>query len=701
MQKEIVKYFQSLSYEEILAQRPGKWGDYELLEPLQYFDEEDIPNMSAAVSELILRSPEHGEMVDYGELYWGLMEYERRSKNYPAALRWAHAGLAYVEQHYPGLNRANWYRDIAEIYLQAGALDDGLAIMARCLEAEPDDTWTYNSLGIFLPDAGLSDLAVEMLDRALERIAEEDPEKIQEQLETLQVEARERAAGEKNRLAEVKPDVLERLRAAMQLSSGPPEGMNAYLPPVDGLFFLDEDGDETLYGQIMAQGKVLAPDLIRLAFDEALRETPALGHAVALLRRLKAEMAIELAELAPWLARAHGDWQRELLTQRAGKIGGYTTDELVAIAADTDYHLLSRTEMVAALRERAQKCPEQRERIVQEMRTLLTRPEAYEADEEAFIGFLIIDIEDMGAKELYPEIETAFAEDRVDPTITGLQSVQETFDLPVTPWPKRREDGLYLLLECKECGRVREHFVQHVMVDTFTQEKVAAGKQVKYDPFVMDREIICPKCGARDQYEVTPLSSLRLMMPDDGLEEWAALLGDQTNEPKFKPHSRVNFFGSVAFNRPMHPLEALDRYKKLIAADSKNVSLYMRMGSLLRTIRRYPQSLEALREGYELGTKDPEDVINLAMAEHDFGDQAVAKELYEETIRLTAAPFTLDPYLLGLADTARRGLKLLKRGKASPWQPDWIEEPESESKPKPSWHRKRRRGRPKKKKGRR
>ncbi len=701
MKNEIVEHFQSLSYQEILAERPGKWGDYELLDALHHFDKEGDRRRSAAVMELILHSPGHSEMVDYGELYLKLMEFERWSKNYPAALRWAHGGLAYEEQHEPGMNRANWYRDIAEICLEAGALDDGLSILTRCLEAEPADIWTYNSMGIYLPDVGLSDLAVEVLSRALERVAEDDPEELQEQLEDFWEKAVEQTASEESRLAEVTPAVLEGLRAAMQLSSGPPEGMNAYLPPVDGLFFLDEDGDETLYGQIMAQGKVLAPDLIRLAFDEALRETPAPGHAVALLRRLKAEMAIELAELAPWLERAHGDWQRELLTQRAGKIGGYTTDELVAIAADTDYHLFSRTEVVAALRERAQKCPEQRERIVQEMRTLLTRPEAYEADEEAFIGFLIIDIEDMGAKELYPEIETAFAEDRVDPTITGLQSVQETFDLPVTPWPKRREDGLYLLLECKECGRVREHFVQHVMVDTFTQEKVAAGKQVKYDPFVMDREIICPKCGARDQYEVTPLSSLRLMMPDDGLEEWAALLGDQTNEPKFKPHSRVNFFGSVAFNRPMHPLEALDRYKKLIAADSKNVSLYMRMGSLLRALHRYPQSLEAFRQGYELGTRDPEDVINRAMAEHDFGDQAMAKELYEETNKLAAEQFSGDPYLLGLADTARRGLKLLKRGKASPWQPDWIEEPESESKPKPSWHRKHRRGRPKKKKGRR
>lgn len=701
MLSETAKYFQSLSYEKILAEPPGKWGDYELLDVLHYFEEEKKPELRAVVSDLILRSPEHSEMVDYGELYWEQMEHERWSKNYPIALRWAHAGLAYEEQHQAGFNRANWYRDIGGIYLQAGALDDGLAILTRCLETEPADLWTYNSMGIHLPDVGLSDLAVEVLVRALERVAEEDPEKLQEQLEDLWVEASERAAGEKSRLTEVKPAVLEGLRAAMRLSSGPPDGMSTYLPPVDALIFLDEEGDEALYAQIMAQGRVLALDLIRLAFDETLRETPAPRHAVALLRRLQADKAVELAELAPWLERAEDEWQRELLTQNAGKIGGFTTDELVAIAAHTDYDLYSRTAMAEALVERAQKCPEQRGRIVQEMRTLLTRPEAYEAEEETFMGFLIGAIEDMGAKELYPEVEAAFAEDRVDLTVTDLQFVQEKWGMPVTPLPERREDGLYLQLSCKECGRVREHFVQHVIVDTFTQEKVADGKKVKYDPFIMDREIVCPKCGARDRYEVTPQSSLRLLMPEGGLEGFTALIRGQTEGLKLRPHPRVQRFGSMAFGRPMHPLEARDQYKRLIAAEPKNVSLYMHLGSLLRTIRHYPQALEAFRKGYELGTNDPEDVINRAMAEHDFGDQALAKELYEETRRLATEQFSGDPYLLELADTAGRGLQLLKRGKASPWQLDWIGETESESKPKPSWHRKRRRGRPKKKKGRR
>lgn len=49
---------------------------------------------------------------------------------------------------------------------------------------------------VTLPEVGLSDLAIEVLDRALERVVEEDPEEFQERFEDLWVEASERAAGE-------------------------------------------------------------------------------------------------------------------------------------------------------------------------------------------------------------------------------------------------------------------------------------------------------------------------------------------------------------------------------------------------------------------------------------------------------------------------------------------------------------------------
>ena len=153
----------------------------------------------------------------------------------------------------------------------------------------------------------------------------------------------------------------------------------------------------------------------------------------------------------------------------------------------------------------------------------------------------------------------------------------------------------------------------------------------------------------------------------------------------------------MAFNRPMHPLEGLERYRKLIAADPQNATLYYRMGMLLRTIRRYPQALEAFRQGYEQSTDNPEFILHLAMAEHDFGDPALAEERYEETIALLERQPMGDPYNFELGQTARRGHRLLKHNKKSPWQPELLEE-ENAGTAKPSWQRKRKKARQPKKK---
>jgi len=705
MEKIDVKHFRSLSPQQILAQPPGRWGDYSLLDVMYYFDEKGDRRREAAVRELILRSPENDEMVDYWDLYFYQVNYARSVGDYAAALRWAYAALAYEEQRQPGLNRANAVCDIADSYLQAGSPDAGLSLYARCLEADPSDIWIYNSLALMLIETNMADLALEVIERALELVAIDDPEQIQEQLSDLLELALEGQAGETRRPAEVTPAVLEKLRMALRPAirpePAPPESSDAYLPPIDSLISPEGDGLETVYQEIIAQAPILAPDLIRMAFDENLGDTPAPDHALAILRRLSAgQMADELAELSSWLDRARGDWHRELLTERAGKIGGYYTDELEAIAADSSCYYIVRVSMVSALAERAQKCPEQRERIVRGMRVLLTRPEAYQAAEETFIAFLIGDMEDLGAKELYPEIEAAFAEDRVDPTIISLRDIQESWGMPVTQPFERPEEGFNLPLQCNDCGRVRYHFVRRVTVDTFSLDQLEAGKKVKYTPFIMDREIVCPKCGARDRYELTPQASFQLMAPAGGFEGLAALLGGQEDAPKWKPDPRVEFIGSMVFNKPMHPLEGLDRYRKLIEANPQNVALYFRMGALLRTIHRYPQALEAFREGYDRGTDNPEFIVNRALAEHDLGDRALARNLYEESIRMLEQQPGDDPDDYENLQVARRGLRLLKRNKPSPWQMAWLggEMPAEE---KPSWYVKRRKGRRSKKKKRR
>lgn len=666
--KDTIEHFKSLSVQQIVSQRPGQWDDSGLLDVLHHFNEQRDFKRAAAIITLILRSPEHSEMVAYDELYFDLMEEERRAKNYPVALRWAYAALAYAEQHdNSALNRANRYRDLAETYLFAGDVNTGLAIFTRCLQADPADIWTYNILGLSLPHAGLNDLAVEVLDQALKRVAKKDPEKLKAQFERLHREAAEKAAAEPSQLSAIDPAVLAGLRAALQLTAGHPAGINVYLPPIDRLITTQEDIPEALRAEIIARGKVLAADLIRLAFDEAYHDTPAPHHAVALLRQLQANQAVELGELKPWLDRADGNWPVELLTRHVGKIGGYTATELETMAADTGYHLYVRSGAVDDLVERAQKDPPQRERVVNFMRMLLTRPEAFNrADEETFIGFLASDALDLDARELYPDIEAAYQEDRVDTSIVDLAYIQQKWKLPVLPLPKRRDDGLYLRLRCTQCGREREHFVQHVAVDLGSQSQKTAGKSIPYDPHVMDREIICPKCGSVDRYELTPMAYLRLVVPTSGLGSLVALFQGDQKKGDFKPHPRVHHFQSLVFGRPMHPLVGLDKYKELAAANPRDAAPHFRMGNLLRTLHRYPQALEAFRQGYALGSDNPEYIVVRAMAEHDFGDRAAAKILYEQVITLASKQMWRNPAVLDLVQTAQEGLKLLAQGKASP-----------------------------------
>jgi hypothetical protein len=153
------------------------------------------------------------------------------------------------------------------------------------------------------------------------------------------------------------------------------------------------------------------------------------------LRALRDTQAAELGELSAWLDRATGDWRNELLTRHCGKVGGYTTPELEAIAADGQYSVYIRSSATESLVERAERQPTQREHIIAFMRTLFTRPEADTAGEETFVGFLIGDVLDLDARELYPEIQRAFAEDRVDTSIITLLDVHDRWGLA----PRRKD----------------------------------------------------------------------------------------------------------------------------------------------------------------------------------------------------------------------------------------------------------------------
>jgi tetratricopeptide (TPR) repeat protein len=497
-------------------------------------------------------------------------------------------------------------------------------------------------------------------------VARHDEENLKDQLTQLRREAAEATTADRS--GEVSPIVLAEFRAALALAlTAEPRADDepeSYLPPVAQLLALGPERDVSLYAAIGAQGKVLIPELIRLAFDTDPQTNFAPTHAVALLRELRDVHAAELGELSAWLDRAQSEGWQDLLTEHCGKIGGYTTSELEAIVSDTGYGAYIRIAASNALVERAQQQPAQRDAVVAFMQILLNRPEAQTAEEEAFVGHLIGDALDLDARELYPDIQRAFAEDRVDPQVLDLAWVHERWGLAPLPRPRPRPDGIYLPLRCTACGRIRIHFVQHVLLDVNTLEKGQRGEAVNHDPHIMDREIVCPKCGAVDRYEMTPLANLRLAGPDNIPALVQSMAGKKPAE--LKPNPRLRYFRSMVFGQPMHPLDGLAEYRRRIMVNPNNAELHLKLGNLLRTLLRPQAALAEHRRAYALDPNNAEIALACGMSEHDFGDRAAAKACYEKTARLELKGGMGIVRSDSLAGTAFEGLDRLKRGLSSP-----------------------------------
>lgn len=660
-EKELIDIFDPLEREQILALPAGKYGDYDLISVSEHFDTSDDRDRETAIHELILRSPEVAEMIAYTELCFQLVDHYRWMKEYLAALQWCYLLIAYSEQHEEGMNRLGNRRDLADTYLAAGEFDTGLLIYTQIIRDRPGDIWAYNILGMDLPDLGLGLLAIEVLDRGLVLVAESDPHGLKNQLRELRSEAVEKVADGSGRMNEVDLDVLAGLREALALPAEVEDAKDElipYPPPVARLLDIGADRDEAIYAEITAMGAILIPALIQLAYDK--ENHTGSHHAIAVLRMMREKYPEEMALLAPWLDQADGNWHVELLSSTMGKVGGYATPALQEFAADTDKAPDIRSSATTALVERARRVPEQYEAIVAFFRTLLTRPEAYQASEENFIARLVGDIVDLEARELYNEIRQVFEEDRLEAGWLDLDYVHMQWDMPRGPATKHRDDGMYLPLICKNCGRKRVHFTEYVLVDINTLNSDDEGKPSKYDAHILDHEIICPKCSSVDQYELTPLANLRMAGPD------AILAGFSNEKPKnFAANPRVLYFRSAAFGKQMHPLDGLDEYRRQITINPNDALLYAKMGSLLRTLMRYPEALEAGRYAYQLDPNNSEILIRLAFHEHDLGDREAARQLYQKIIDQNPgrgiSRYT-DDYSIG----AIEGLRNLKRNRPSP-----------------------------------
>jgi hypothetical protein len=211
--------------------------------------------------------------------------------------------------------------------------------------------------------------------------------------------------------------------------------------------------------------------------------------------------------------------------------------------------------------------------------------------------------------------------------------------------------------------------VQHVTIDITTLNAQLEGEKVPYDPNIMDRPIVCPKCGVIDQYTPDAMTKMRLVM-GNSIENMMAVMTGET-PPNTTPDPFISQVRPQAFGQDMHPLVALDKYKEMAFNKPKDAEPHWRMGNILRMLWRDEQARDAYEHSLKLNPNELFALYSLASTEHDLGNHERALELYQETIRrISPIDMLRDPELMDISLSAAQGIKALEQGLPSVYAQD-------------------------------
>ncbi len=677
---DVIKFFENLTIEEIRTGQFLQYTDRDIVDSLDHFHNTGDTPRFVALIEAVLHSPEHTpDMVGYDELYLDAIAHIVPFRTPEDNIALSYARLAYAVQHgYTWETHNAWYGLILE-YLAAetsGKIEIGLHLVQRYIRsANPKIEQITEIIQFLIEEPTTKAIAEALLDSIHEKVrALNDPERLAFWAAEI-VELQDAARGADDTGPTINPTILDDLADAIAaMPTDEPEELEditfASHSPIDRLADLSPG---MLSDEVLAQAEVVVPELIYLALAPSVSKTSAADQAVVHLQYLWRERLLPLEELAPWLEKAQGNW-RLFLSDRICKVGFLLPDELKALAANVQANSFVRGDAVEVLIEITRRLPDLTEDVKSFIRYLLTRPESRQIPtEEFFITKVIAALLDAPEdwKELQPEVESAFRNDIVDPEIILVEDVEDEWHVHLdAPRLPQRSDGEYVLLKCKKCGRARYHFVKNILLDLGSLDKISEGETLKYDPFIMDHEIVCPKCGARDAYEVSPLQSFRLFS--------LAFADDQPadkNNPLFllseiakKSGSKLRIrkaYSAGLNEEKIHPLELRDRYLTRTWRGPQNPQNYLAMANIYKNLFRDEQALEMARKAYELGPNDVEIILLRAMAEHDAGDKEIARKLYQKVIEMVV-PSHRSSSIETMA-IAREGLRNLKRGQPSPW----------------------------------
>jgi tetratricopeptide (TPR) repeat protein len=443
------------------------------------------------------------------------------------------------------------------------------------------------------------------------------------------------------------------------------------------LLSMGQPDEDTDYRQLAEPMADYVSDLIQMALDDDLNQReeddPAVWaplHAMYILGELGAAEAAEpLSQCLGW----EDEWVREALPKIYAGLGPVAVPTLETYLEDTTHDVWGRIRAVDSLATIGQAHDTERDAIVRYLTDYLDRPTADDnADEELLTTFAISGLADLEASEAYPAIKRAFDEDRVDLQVICLEDVEVDFGMrPKPDYDKLeppQEPGVRLALKCKACGRERSYLFPKVYCDLGTVRN--KKKLAKYGPIIIPQSVVCSKCGAVDQYELSGLGQVAIMA--DLLSQTVPELRGFRQEDQ-----RVQYMQFEAMGRKMHPLEAIERYQAKIARHPDDSDLYVGYGNVLRFLGRFKEAMAQYQRAQELDPLNPSGYMEMAILEIKQRNRMQATRLLDQVIEVTRSSRLSNEEKFLFLEAAQAGIKAIRTGKEDEFAGDPIVAPSS------------------------
>ena len=389
------------------------------------------------------------------------------------------------------------------------------------------------------------------------------------------------------------------------------------------------------------------PDMVNILFADQHHIDATDDVIITALASVQSSLLPELSLLGDIL---QADQEPVFTFNHLGKTCGYHFPSLVDMAMDTALSPDVRLDASEALMKTLAFAPEHRMEVLDILTKLMNTTDTINDVDEIIVTGIVANLLDTDLYEMKPAVVNAFKEDKVSPEMVRLNSF--TGEWHLSELAGKLADGVRtVLLECRQCGKTREFAVDYVLVTHMDTTDWSS------DSIIFDHPIVCRKCGAREDYHLSPLSVIRLFpvifMDEDaddlerGIDETVYLILNPENL-FFDGYSPVIF----------------DEVRRKVVAQGVNALNALSQGEYYRVIGKFEESLSAFRKAYCEEPTNRLAALALAMAEHDYGERDRAKALYEQALSKGKS------YALSrdrVNDVAVQGLSALEEGKGSPY----------------------------------